>query len=224
MQQHIFSDRKRLEEFFHGKTVAIVASGPGCLDNEPGFIDSHDIVVRVNNHKLTEGTGFRTDVHYSFYGMSIKKTAEELQAEGVKLILCKCPNDKFIESPWHKRMGKPHGVDFRYIYEERKNWWFCPTYVPTTEEFLASFDLLGQHIPSTGFSAVLLIHSLKPKSIYLTGFDFFSSRVHNTDEPWRPGNPNDPIGHSPERERQWLIENWREYTFDQRLTQIFEES
>lgn len=219
-QHHIFTERRKLEDIFNAARVAIVASGPGCLDNEEGFLDSHDVVVRVNNHKLTPATGFRTDAHYSFYGSSVTKTAQQLKDEGVQVCLCKCPNEKFMESEWHRRMGKPHGVDFRYIYEARKNWWFCPTYVPSKEEFTSSFELLGKHIPSTGFSAMLLIASLEPASIYLTGFDFFASRIHNTDEPWRPGNPNDPIGHAPELEAAWLRANKNLFTFDKRLTEI----
>lgn len=217
MQHYIFSDRAVLERIFGGKRVAIVASGPGCLENEVGFIDSHDIVVRVNNHKLTPATGFRTDVHYSFYGESIRKSAEELQREGVKLCLCKCPDSKFMDSPWHRQRRKENGVDFRYIYERRKGWWFCPTYVPQLPEFMESFNLLGRHIPSTGFSAILLIQSLAPASIYLTGFDFFASKIHNTNERWRPGNPHDPIRHVPEKELQWLRKNASSFTMDKRL-------
>jgi hypothetical protein len=122
-------------------------------------------------------------------------------------------------------MNKPNGVDFRYIYRDRRDWWFCPTYVPETEEFLASFSLLQKHIPSTGFSAIWTIWRAKPKSIYLTGFDFFSSRVHNVNEPWRPGSPDDPIGHAPERERRWLRylkerEDRTVLAYDQALTEI----
>lgn len=215
-------DRDYLVPFFNDKTVALVGSGPGVLDNEPGFIDSHDIVVRVNNHKCSVAAGYRTDVHYSFYGSSIRPTAKQLLSEGVRLVLCKCPNDKFMESAWHRRMNKPHGVDFRYIYAARKTWWFCPTYVPSTDEFVASFNLLAHHIPSTGFSALLLLKSLPIKSLYLTGFDFFASRVHNVNEPWRPGNPDDPIGHAPELERRWLLKNSSGVTFDKTLSAIME--
>ena len=216
--------RPYLEEFFGGKSVVIVGSGPGCLGNEPGFVDSHDIVVRVNNHKCGPAQGHRTDAHYSFYGTSIKKTREELQAEGCRLLLCKCPDGKFMESEWHRRNNKPHGVDFRYIYRQRADWWFAPTYVPTREEFVESFDLLGQHIPSTGFSALLLVLSLQPASTFLTGFDFFSSRTHNVNEPWRPGNPDDPIGHAPERERAWLAQHRDRVTLDSTLAKIMEEA
>lgn len=215
-----FLDRAEVAERFRGKSVAIVGSGPGCTQNAAGFVDSHQVVVRVNNYKLTAATGKRCDVHYSFYGGSIKKTAEELQRDGVKLCLNKCPDGKFMESPWHRAQGKENGVDFRYIYRGRKDWWFCDTWIPEMEEFLASFHLLGDHIPSTGFAALLFVRSCEPKSLFLTGFDFFSSRVHNVNEPWRPGNPDDPIGHAPERERAWLRANQDGITFDKRLAEI----
>lgn len=213
-------DRPDLADRFCGKTVAIVGSGPGVLQNEPGFVDSHDLVVRVNNYKTSAAAGYRCDAHYSFYGTSISKTADELRADGVTMCLAKCPDAKFMDSEWHRVNGKPHGVDFRYIYRQRAAWWFCPVYVPHLDEFVASFDLLGQHIPSTGFSALLLVLSLAPASVYLTGFDFFASRVHNVDEPWRPGNPSDPIGHAPERERAWLAQHLDRVTLDATLTEI----
>lgn len=216
----LFSDKQTLLNEFRGKRVAIVGSGPGCLDNKPGFVDSHDIVVRVNNHKLSAETGFRTDIHYSFYGLSIRKSADELRAEGVRMCLCKCPNEKFMDSAWHKRMNKPRGVDFRFIYAERKNWWFCPTYVPPKQELMDSFKLLNSHIPTTGFSAILLIQSLAPASIYLTGFDFFKSGVHNVDERWRKMNRNDPIGHAPDLELAWLKKNADGFLLDKRLSEL----
>ncbi len=218
----IICDELDLRNTFCGKRVAIVGSGPGALDNEPGFVDSHDIVVRVNNFKTGAAAGRRTDVFYSFFGASIRKSAAELQADGVQLCLCKCPDAKFMESEWHRRMGKPHGVDFRYIYRDRADWWFCPTFVPSLAEFLEVFELLGRHIPSTGFSALYEVMRHAPASLYLTGFDFFASRVHNVDEPWRPGNPDDPIGHAPRRERDWLRDNFDRVSADRTLTNILQ--
>ena len=215
-----FCDRETVEKAFRGKRVAIVGSGPGCLDNEPGFVDDHDVVCRVNNYRTGPAQGFRCDVFYSFFGGSIKKTAAELSHDGVRLCLCKCPDAKFMDSAWHRKNAKPHGVDFAYVYRARRDWWFCPTFVPSVEEFVAVFDMLGQHIPSTGFSALLAVRECSPASIYLTGFDFFASRIHNVNEAWRPGNPDDPIGHAPERERAWLREHRDGITFDKRLTEI----
>lgn len=192
--------------------MAIVGSGPGLLDNRPGFVDSHDVVVRVNNYRLLgEATGARCDVFYSFFGRSIHKTAEELQRDGVTLCMCKCPCALAVDSDWHRRRKRMDGVDFRWIYDDRADWWFCDTYVPTLGDFLKVFEMLGKHIPTTGFTTILDVLEAAPASVYITGFDFFRSRIHNVTEPWRRKNTGDPIGHEPERELAWLAENWSRY-------------
>ena len=200
-----------VDEFIRGKRVALVGSGPGVMRNATGFVDSHDIVVRVNNYKLFPETGFKTDVFYSFFGSSIRKRVQDLKQDGVRLCIAKCPNAKFINSHWHEANGKQNGVDFRYIYDYRRNWWFCKTYVPTKDEFLAHFNLLGRHVPTTGFSAILDILQHEPASLYLTGFDFFQSGLHNVNEAWNKVNTDDPIGHHPQAEMDWLIANIKNY-------------
>jgi hypothetical protein len=203
-----------------GKTVAIVGSAPSCLDNVPGFVDAHDVVVRVNNYKLGAGPGYRCDVHYSFYGSSIRNEVDNLKRDGVKLCMCKCPDAKPIECEWHERNGKQLGIDFRYIYQARAGWWFCDTFVPSIDHFLKGFQLLGKHIPSTGFAAILDVLACGPKSVYLTGFDFFASGVHNVDEKWRPGDPEDPIGHRPDLEAAWLAANASAFQLDAKLSRL----
>jgi hypothetical protein len=209
-----FLSRCEVASRFEGKSVAIVGSGPGALGNRVGLIDGHDIVVRVNNYRCFAQTGFRTDVFYSFFGRSIKKTATDLARDGVKLCLCKCPDaDGVIESPWHRKNGKDFGVDFAWIYRRRAKFWFCDTYIPSVDEFLCHFHLLGGHVPTTGFSAILDVRSYNPASIYLTGFDFFRSGKHNVTDRWVARNDDDPIGHVPEMELRWLAQN-----FDHRMT------
>jgi len=209
-----FCDKSVVRKALEGKRIALVGSGPGVLENEPGFIDSHDVVIRISNYKLFPETGKRTDVFYSFFGNSIRKSRHELMDDGVYLCICKCPNAKFIDSPWHVRSGKLNGIDFRYIYEYRDQWWFCNTYVPTVEEFMMGFELLGRHVPTTGFAALLDVLSYNPASVYMTGFDFFASGVHNVDERWRRMNPKDPIGHVPDVERAWFIQNHTNYPIE----------
>lgn len=221
-----FVSASDVQAFFSGKSVAIVGSAPSVLDNAPEFVDSHDIVVRVNNFKLGRNQGFRTDVFYSFFGGSIQKTVAELLTSGVRLCMCKCPNAKPIESEWHERRGKTNGIDFRYIYRDRAGWWFCDTFVPSVEWFLATFEMLNKHIPTTGFSAILDVIQCGPRSVYLTGFDFMTSGVHNVDEKWRRGDPTDPIGHRPELERAWLAKNASRYpiTFDATMGALVREA
>jgi len=220
-----FVDFEFVQSFMRGRSVAVVGSGPGCLDNKGGFVDSHDVVVRVNNYRTSAQAGYRADVFYSFFGTSIRKTSEELILDGVSLCMCKVPNAKPLESEWHARKGRTVGIDFRYVYERRKAWWFCDTWVPSVEWFMTSFELLGKHIPSTGFNAVLDVLACEPRSVYLTGFDFFSSGIHNVTERWKPGDPTDPIGHAPAAELGWLVDNARRYplTFDPALGALVHE-
>lgn len=205
MAKNSFLTWDEVAEIFDRKSVAVVGSGPSCMQNKGERIDDHDLVVRVNNYKLAPiKTGKRTDVHYSFYGNSIKKTAQQLQSDGVKLCMCKCPDARFIESEWHTKRGAEHGIDYRWIYNQRAGWWFSDVYAPTKERFQEYFDLMQNHIPTTGFQCILEILKTPARSIYITGFDFFSSRIHNVDERWQPGRPDDPIGHRPELEREYI--------------------
>lgn len=206
-----FLSRSEVRPWFEGKRVALVGSGPGVLGNAPGYIDGHDVVVRVNNYKLSRQAGWRTDVFYSFFGASVRKTASELRQDGVHLCMCKCPNAHAIESDWHRKNGKLLGVDFRWIYERRDGFWFCDTYIPDIDDFLEIFELLGKHVPTTGFSAILNVLRFDPASVYLTGFDFFRSGIHNVTDPWRIKNTDDPIGHVPEQEFAWLARNISRY-------------
>lgn len=210
-----------VEDRLQQKRIAIVGGGPTAVENEPGLIDDHDIVVRVNNYKTGEGQGKRCDVFYSFFGGSIKKTVEELTRDGVTLCICKCPNSRPIQSAWHETHRKLNGIDYRYIYATRRSWWFCDTFVPDDLHFLQTFDLLERHIASTGFAAILDVLACAPKSVYLTGFDFFESKLHSVNEPWREGDLTDPIRHRPDLEMAWLLKHWRSLpiTLDRSLTE-----
>lgn len=192
---------------FEGKTVAIVGSGPGCTKNPEGLIDSHEVVVRISNYKLLNGTGRRTDCFYSFFGSSIRKTADELKSDGVALCMSKLPDAQPFESEWHRKNNKMIGCDYRPHYRRRKGWWFCDTYIPTVDEFMVSFNLLGRHQPTTGFACIYTILGLNPKSVYLTGFDFFTSKLHNVNERHHVKNLDDPTRHMPELEMRWIREN-----------------
>lgn len=219
---------KDLETVFQDKSIAIIGSGPSALDNVGQFIDSHDFVVRVNNYKIRgfeERLGTKTDVHYSFYGSSIKKTVEELKRDKVKLCMCKCPND-FVTSIWHNKNRKPFGCDWRYIYRQRV-WKDLPVFIPTMDHFLSRLSSLslepmfgvlynGQpvfgHMPTTGFNAILDFLDLPIKSLYITGFDGFTSKIHNVNEPWRykTENEDDPMKHRPDVELKYLRDIWIE--------------
>ncbi len=207
-----FLNRSDVSRWFEGQRVAIVGSGPSVLTNAPGHIDGHDVVLRVNNYRTSPAAGFRCDVHYSFYGTSIKVSAATLKRDGVSLCMCKCPDvDGVIDSEWHRRRGMEHGTGWRWVYRSRAAWWPCDVFVPSVDDFMRGFNLLGGHVPTTGFAAILEVLSFHPREVFLTGFDFFRSKMHNVNEPWRPKHQDDPIGHVPERERDWLRSNMERY-------------
>jgi hypothetical protein len=183
------------------------------------------VVIRVNNWKLepqVKNAGRRVDIWYSFFGSSIRVKREAAIEAGVRLCVAKCPDAAFVRSNWHIQRRKTRGTDFRYIYKDRAEWWFCPVAVPTREQFMRRFDMLKKHVPTTGFAAILDVLDAKPASLYLTGFDFFSSGLHNVNERWRKGDPRDPIGHVPHNEAAWLRAHLAEYpiTMDERLERM----
>lgn len=209
-------------ERLRGKRIAIVGSGPGCAENEPGVVDGHEVVIRVSNYRTGPGQGFRTDVLYSFFGSSIKVNRDQLMREGCWLCMNKLPNSKPIESEWHVRNGKHQGINYTYVYALREKWWPCPVFVPDDAQFMAKFDLLGKHQPTTGFAAILDVLECEPREVLLTGFDFFTSMTHNVNEPWRQKNTDDPICHRPDLELEWVRANRDRYplTFDKRLSAL----
>lgn len=193
-----------------GKRVAIIGSGPSCTSNDGRKIDEFDFVVRINNYKIKgfeSKVGTRTDIYYSFFGGSIRKSAEDLKKDGVKICMSKLPDAKVMESEWHRKNGKEIGIDFRMHYRRRSDWWFCPVYVPTIDRFMNFFSMLDRHIPTTGFQCMLEFFDMECNRIYITGFDGFRSGVHNVNERWRLKNPDDPIGHRPDIEMNWLKHN-----------------
>lgn len=206
---------------FSGKRVVIIGSAPSGKDNTAKDIESYDEIIRVNNYKTfgidirgkrydyRKYLGTRTDYHYSFYGGSIRKTANDLN--GIKGHLCKCPNDDCHVTEWHKKNNQIQGGDFRPIYRRRHDFWIAPVYVPEKEHYMRLFNLLSKHVPSTGFACIWELMQCSPRELYITGFDFMTSKRHNVDEMWREGRHDDPIKHDWDKENQlfkrWLFDN-----------------
>jgi hypothetical protein len=211
-------NKEKLKDFFQEKRVVLFGSAPSCLQNNGLYIDNFDIIVRTNNYKVfkrtsqeifydfTANVGNRTDVFYTFFGSSVKKTIQELKKDGVKLIFSKCPNGKLLDHTVIFPKDKSNfGGEWTWIYRLRENVLKeFDHYIPDLDTFKKYFNLLGGHIPTTGFQAILEIVALKPKELYITGFDFFTSGLHNTNESWNEKNFDDPIRHVPMAELQAL--------------------
>jgi len=173
-----------LQNYFKNKTVAILGSAPSLIENTAEYINSFDAVVRMNNFKI-EGfeqyTGKRKDIYYSYFGSNIKKNINDLQ--DFKFLICKYPDIVFnpLELP-NKELGKSD--DFRWVYQRRRQVWVLPHYIPSEKEFTELFFLNGGTIMTTGVYAICDILKYDIKKLYISGFDFFESKIHNVNEVW----------------------------------------
>jgi hypothetical protein len=184
--------KKDLINYFYNKSVIILGSAPSVKENKAEFLESFDVIVRLNNYKFFNEC-VRTDIYYSYFGRSIKKTKQDIINDDIKYIICKYPNCNW---------GDPKdGIqdNWSWVYEYRKGFFPIPYYIPSNKVFKENFDILNR-VPTTGIAAILDIFRFKPKSIYISGFDFFSSKIHNIGEPWKDGDGN----HDLEKEK-WLI-------------------
>jgi len=174
---------KQIKDYIKDKSVIILGSAPSVVENTDLFINSFQIIVRLNNYKIFNDST-RTDIYYSYFGRNIKKTKNDLIKDKIKYIMCKYP-----VSNWGKRIDGLQD-DWSWVYEYRKGYFVIPYYIPTDKDFKSNFDLLDR-VPTTGVSAILDILRFKPKYMHVTGFDFFQSGKHNINEKWdNSGNHN----------------------------------
>lgn len=164
--------------YIQNKTVLIVGGGPLAIQNKEWF-NSFDIIVRLNNYKKLSDT--RTDIFFSYFGRNIKKTKEELIKDGVKYCINKCPN---LDMTLSLSIYNVTMTDYRWIYDFRKNWWFCPLVSLTEKELINQIIKLNGNMPTVGLSAVMYFSNLNIKSLDIIGFDCFESGVHNLNEKW----------------------------------------
>jgi len=185
--------RDALKIYLAGKSILIVGGGPGAACYQSRWYNKFDIIVRLNNYqKSCEG---RTDIFFSYFGKNIKKNKEELIADGVKFAVCSCPN-----ADMNKDLNKSPGQrkDFRWIYEFRKDWWFCPVVGLTKEELVAQVNLIDGYMPTVGLSAILFFEQFC-SPVNIIGFDCFESGLHDLNKKWdRSGR------HNPQKEKQLL--------------------
>lgn len=171
-------------EYIRNKSVLIVGNAPDAIKKDKDWYNSFDIIVRMNNYKKANDS--KTNIFFSYFGKNVRKTSKELLRDGVRFCINKCPNLDMSNI----LKGKPIDVkDYRWIYDFRKNWWFCPVVALSEQELLRQIDILDGNMPTTGLAAVLYFLTLPIKSLDIIGFDCFESNIHNLDEMWdRSGN------------------------------------
>ncbi len=182
---------QEMQKVIEGKKIIILGSAPSVLLNKGSEIDAFDYVVRLNNYKIDgfeKNVGTRTDIYYSFFGRSIKKENEELKRHKVKFIMNKYPNQTF----WDHTGGKAIvGIsdECKWVYKLRKDWWEFPVWIQKRKYFRENYEYMCR-IPTTGVSAILDVLRFKPGLLHITGFDFMTSKIHNTNEKWNDGDGN----------------------------------
>jgi hypothetical protein len=72
---------------------------------------------------------------------------------------------------------------------------------------MKAFRLLHYHVPTTGFACLWEMFQLPIKQMYITGFDFMTSNIHNMDEKWNPGRQDDPVRHMHSVEAD-IVKEW----------------
>lgn len=197
-----------LGELTTGKRVAIVGNGP-LKDGHAEEIETFDTVVRVNNFdRYVCNRSTRCDIHYSYFGRSIKPV--NYKTHKTRLLVFRFPRPPFsLPDPvrWFESRARQREICFDWIYRLRGDLLaaYTPVLCVERQTFLQYFELLGQHMPTTGFQAVLDFDGLRTSELAIFGFDCFSSGLHNGGRsPWNQGGMNHPYGHVPEMEKTIL--------------------
>jgi len=165
--------KEQYENYLKNKKVCIVGPAPKIIGSSSGkIIDSHDIVVRLNNgymfcDKHGEDIGTRMDIIYQTsipkFGRGITMPIKELQNK-VKWICCSYPDEKHRKNICDV---VEHVGDRISIHIMDRNRWGKLS------------ELIGNQVgksaipPTTGLAAIfdLLAHDIK--KLYITGFTFF---------------------------------------------------
>lgn len=169
-----------VRDFFKGKNVLVLGSAHCVAKLEAEFMDGFDVIVRCNNYKIFNECR-RTDIYYSFLGGSVKKSMDSIVEDGAKFVFCRCPDADFS----HHAGGEyipGRSYDARTVYEHRKNWFKLPYFVQTTENYESNF-LLCDRLLTTGVSSIVDVLRYNPARVYVAGFNFFTTLIHNVDEP-----------------------------------------
>lgn len=202
-------------ERIRGASIAVVGNAGYLADLEQGsHIDSHDLVLRMNNFRL-EGlekqVGRRTDIFMSTFYRDVVPDRRLLA--DVSLIVTSVPNNLRKRGlNWRHGQALTQGLEQLGRRE---------MFAPTFDQFEAKRRAIGKY-PTTGAMALWLIaEHLLPVcgNVYVTGFSFFAGRSH-----YFSSEQVTATNHDPQRERQLLAEtlkpHWRSgrIAFDPQLT------
>jgi len=186
-----------LNDIVYDKNVVIVGPSACATLNPPGYINSFDIVVRVNHQYPSNipELGQRVDVWY--HCLAPLRPFSNLMV----------PNLKWVG---HTGRGKAQEV-FEYWDEHN---------IPHTD--ISQFrDMLGEEIgckPNMGLTAIALLLQSTFKSLYITGFTFYQEPYHSGYPITRFGDDKQTTLDPKEQMHQMQMLDWFIDTITERVT------
>lgn len=178
---------------YQAESIAVVGNGPSALRYSIGNrIDACDLVVRMNNYKITAGfapfIGVKIDVFLSsLFFRIVQKTEKDLRREGVRMIWSSIPDMPYVDQ-WPIDVARakdnfpaydiylPSRYDFIKAVD-KPDWHIFARYAGYAlmgQKFLEAFGIWWP-VPSSGLMAILMAMNCRPKSMIITGFDFYAA-------------------------------------------------
>lgn len=164
--------------WFQEKRVAIIGGADSVLQEPLGaYIDSFDVVVRINNGvKIIEDqhrfVGLKTDfLFHTFYSEAGSKESSPIEIS----LWAKNKVGRIIFAR-HEDLDKfsiRNANHFMDVTGDK-----CVFSQVPKNESKKEFAILSPFTPTTGFTAINVIMSCHPKELYLTGITFFKT-AHN---------------------------------------------
>lgn len=170
----------------NAKSVAVVGNAGYLSEMAQGpWIDSHDLVIRMNNFQISgfeTQVGTRVDVFVTNFFTDIRYERPELRE--AKYIVASVPNNFY-----KLRRHRIHHRHAEHIVAGLQSMRRTDVFVPQWGVF---FDWVRQwgSFPSTGMMATLFaLNFLKWEKLYMTGFSFFQNSLHYFKD--QPASPRD---------------------------------
>lgn len=156
------------EKILNAKSIAIVGNAPNVLGKNKGKeIDSHDLVIRINNYHLKgyeADTGTKTDVWFRVIG-ALDESDSKVHDPNILNVI--------VYNYWN--------ITFQIHLFNPDSITNCPLYFSTVETYKTINSVIAPAIPlpTTGYFAILWTYSLLKSfsNIDIYGFSFLDKEI-----------------------------------------------
>ena len=197
-------DIKKVHDFVKNKTAIIVGPSASLKGSNMGeFIDSFNVVVRLNNYfkideKDEKDIGKRTDILYHCFGLGDNKDkADPNEWKEIKyIIFCNKPENQKLKLK--KFLEKFNYYNF-YIQEE---------------SFLNKIQMKTNLHLHTGVTSIFHLLSLPFKEVHALGFSFYRDTYIGIKEEWSKEKSikhSKNVGHDIEKELKFFLNEIKNY-------------